>query len=80
MSDNNWKRFIPPTNSTPEKMYGLLKTHKINNPLRVITSRYNTAIENLSIYIENILFELSESVPSRIKNIALPANAMLVKV
>ena len=50
--DNNWKRFITPTNSTPGKMYGLVKTHKVNNPVRVITSGCNTAIESLSIYIE----------------------------
>ena len=56
--DNNWKRFITPTNSTPGKMYGLVKTHKVNNPVRVITSGCNTAIESLSIYIEHVLFEL----------------------
>ena len=50
--DINWKRFITPTNSTPGKMYGLVKTHKVNNPVRVITSGCNTAIESLSIYIE----------------------------
>ena len=56
MIDNNW--FITPTNSTPGKMYGLVKTHKVNNPVRVITSGCNTAIESLSIYIEHVLFEL----------------------
>ena len=89
--DNNWQRFITPTNSTPGKMYGLVKTHKVNNPVRVITSGCNTAIESLSIYIEYVLFELSESMPSRIKDnnhlldiidninsMFLPANAILV--
>ena len=33
-----------------------------------ITSGWNTAIENLSIYIVLVLFESSESMPSRIKN------------
>ena len=66
--DNNWKRFITPTNSTPGKMYGLVKTHKVTKPVRVITSSCNTAIESLSIYMEHILFELSESMPSRIKD------------
>ena len=54
--DNNWKMFITPTNSTPRKMYGLLKIRKVNNPARVITSGCNTAIESLSIYIEHVLF------------------------
>ena len=33
-----------------------------------ITSGWNTAIENLSIYIVLVLFESSESMPSRIKD------------
>ena len=41
---NNWKRFITPTNSTFWKMYGLVKTHKINKPVRVVTSGCNTAM------------------------------------
>ena len=60
MIDSNWKRFITPTNSTPGKMYGLVKSHKVNNPVRVITSGCNTATESLSIYIEHVLFELSK--------------------
>ena len=72
-------------------MYGLVKPHKINKPATVITSGCNTAIESLSIYIEHILFELSESTPSRIKDsnhlldifdninsMFLPANAVVV--
>ena len=91
MIDNNWKRFITLTNSTPGKMYGLVKTHKVNNSVRVITSGCNTAIESLSIDIEHVLFELSEGMPSRINgsnhlldvidnmnSIFLPANAILV--
>ena len=65
---NNWKWFITPVNSTPGKVYGLLKTHKANNPVAVITSGCNTAIENLPIYIENVLYDLSEGMPSRIKD------------
>ena len=48
-------------------MYGLVKTDKVNNPVIVITSGCNTALESLSICIEHVLFELSESIPSRIK-------------
>ena len=72
-------------------MDGLVKSHKVNNPVRVITSGSNTAIESFSIYIERVLFELSESMPSRIKDnnhlldkidninsMFLPANEILV--
>ena len=48
-----WKKFITVKDSTPGKMYGNVKTHKIGNPTRVITSGCNTAIENLSIFVEN---------------------------
>ena len=88
---NNRKRFITPTNSRPGKMYELVKTHKVNNSVRVIISGCNTAIESLSIYIEHVSFELSEGIPSRIKDtnhlldtidnmnsMLLPANAFLV--
>ena len=72
-------------------MNGLVKTHKVNNPVRVITSGCNTAIESLSIYIEHVLFDISESMPSRINesnqmfdindnfnSMLLPENALLV--
>ena len=72
-------------------MYGLVKTHKVNNPVRAITSGCNTAIERLLICIEYVLFRLSESMPSRIKDcnhlldiidniniMFLPANAIFV--
>ena len=39
-------------------MYGNVKTHKENNPVRVITSGCKLAVENLSIFVENVLFEL----------------------
>ena len=34
-------------------MYGLVKTHKEGNPVRVITSGCGTAIENLSILLKS---------------------------
>ena len=53
-------------------MYGLVKTHKVNNPVRVITSHCNTAIESLSICIEHVSvsesFKLSGSISFRIKD------------
>ena len=54
--------------STPGKMYGNVKTHKIGNPTRVITSGCNTAIENLSIFVENVLYDIRSTLPSRTKD------------
>ena len=44
-----WKKFITVKDSIPGNMYGNVKTHKLGNPTRVITSGCNTAIQNLSI-------------------------------
>ena len=49
-------------------MYGNAKTHKENKPVRVITSSCNTAVENLSISVENVLFELASELLSQIKD------------
>ena len=48
-------------------MYGLVKTHKTNNPVRIITSGCNTAVDNLSIFVEKVLGKEVERIPSRIK-------------
>ena len=37
-------------------MYGLIKTHKVGNPVRVITSGCGTATENLSIFVDKCLY------------------------
>ena len=47
--NDSWSRFIKPSNSTPGKMYGLVKTHKEGNPVRV-------SIENLSIFVGKCLY------------------------
>ena len=54
--NDSWSKFIKPSNSTPGKMYGLVKTHKEGNPVRVISSGCGTAIENLSIFVEKCLY------------------------
>ena len=54
-------------------MYDNVKTHKIGNPTRVITSGSKTAIENLSVFVENVLYDIASELPSRIKD----ANYML---
>ena len=62
------KIFYPPSSSTAGKVYVNVKTHKENIPVRVITSACNTAVENLSIFVENIFFELASELPSQIKH------------
>ena len=37
-------------------MYGLVKTLKADNPVRVVISGCGTAAENLSIFVEKCLF------------------------
>ena len=63
-----WKKFIMVKHSSPGKMHGNVKTDKIGNPTRVITSGCNTAIENLSIFVENVLYDIASELPSRIKD------------
>ena len=48
--NENCKEFIKPGNYKAGKMYVMVKTHKVDNPVRVITSGCNTAAENLSIF------------------------------
>ena len=45
-------------------MYGNVK---IGNRTRVITSGCNAAIENLSIFVENALYDVASELPSRKK-------------
>ena len=47
----DWVKFVTPEHSKPGEMYGNIKTHKINNPTRVITSGCSTAVESL-IFVE----------------------------
>ena len=42
-------------NARPGKNYCLIKTHKPNNPIRLITSGNGTAVENLSLFTEYFL-------------------------
>ena len=50
-----WKKLITPNNSSAGKIYDMVKTHKKDNPVRVITSDCNTAVEKLSISVEKTL-------------------------
>ena len=49
-------------------MYGLIKTHKENNPARVITSGCRTAMAFLSIFVERYLYKEVDKINSRIKD------------
>ena len=86
-----WKKFRAVKDSTPGKMYGNIKTHKIGNPTKAITSGCNTTIENLSIFVENVLYDIASELPLRIKDtnhmldiidylnsLDLPLNSILV--
>ena len=55
--DEKCKSYIQTECSTSGKMYGMIKTHKNNNPARIITSGCNTAIESLSIFAEKVLYD-----------------------
>ena len=48
--------------------FGNIKTHKVGNPLRLITSCCGTAIENLSAFTEFYLQPLARELPSFIKD------------
>ena len=65
---SDWVKFITLEHSKPGKMYGNIKTHKINNPVRVITSGCSTAVESLSIFVEIDLYNFAENLPSRIED------------
>ena len=62
--NDSWSRFIKPSSSTPGKMYGLVKTHKV----RVITSGCGTAIENLSTFVGECLYSEVLSIECRFQD------------
>ena len=63
-----WKKCITPNKSSAGKMYGMVKTRKSDNPVRVKTSGCNTAIEKLSILVEKGLYPIADNLPSKIKD------------
>ena len=65
--DKSWSKFIEPSFVAPGKMYCLVKTHKENNPVRVITSGCGIAVENLSIFIEKFLLPEVLEIESRVQ-------------
>ena len=62
------EKCITPNKSSAGKMYGMIKTHKSDNLVRVKTSGCNTAIEKLSILVEKSLYPIADNLPSKIKD------------
>ena len=65
---NEWKEFVRPDNCNASKMYGIVKTHKADNPMRVITSVCNTVVEKLSTLVEKTLHPLADRLNTKIKD------------
>ena len=63
-------------NARPGKNYGLIKTHKPNNLIRLITSGNGTAVENLSLFTEYFLHPCIKKEPP----ILIDTTALLNKV
>ena len=57
LDKKRWVKYIRSGQAKPGSIYGLIKTHKENNPARVITSGYGTAIEFLSIFVERYSYK-----------------------
>ena len=66
----DWKEFITNEAAQPGKNSTLYKTHKPGTPVRLLTTGCNTAIENLSKYIEIVCAQLALSIPTRISDTA----------
>ena len=60
--------WVTNTRPRPGTAFGNVKSHKVGNPLRLITSCCGTAIEKLSALTEYYLKSLAESLPSFIKD------------
>ena len=51
-------------------MHGLMKTHKLGYPVRIIASGRGTAIENLSVSVQKYLYPEALKIKSRVKDIS----------
>ena len=49
-------------------MYGLIKMHKVRNPVKLITSGCCLATENLSFFVEKCLYSKVLNTKSRVKD------------
>ena len=64
------------SDAKPGKNYGLIKTHKPNYPIRLITSGNGTAVKNLSLFTEYFLHPCVKKEPQ----ILIDTTALLKKV
>ena len=66
---DKWIEFITEnTNAHPGVNYPLIKTHKVNNPARVITSGCGTPTENLSLFVEKYCKVVVDSISCRVRD------------
>ena len=63
-----WAKYIVNVNAVPGKNNILYKTHKPNNPVRLLTTGCNTAIYNLSRFIEVVCAPLTNIIETRIRH------------
>ena len=88
-----WGEYVINTKATPGKNATLYKTHKQGNPVRLLTTGCNSAIENLSRFVERVCAPLTDHIPSRIKDnshmlqivdelneVGLPRNTVLISL
>ena len=54
-------KFITDVNPKPGNVYGLMKCHKENRPLRIISPGCNTAVENLPHWVKDQLKPLANT-------------------
>ena len=60
-----WAKHIVNENAVPGKNSTLYKTHKPNNPVRLLITGCNTVIENLSRFIEVVCAPLTNNIETR---------------
>ena len=63
-----WPSFMVNPNARPGKNTTFYKTHKPNVPVRLLTTRCNTIIENLVIFVEKHCAKLTENIPTKIND------------
>ena len=63
-----WAKYIVNEDTVTGKNSALYKTHKPNNPVRLSTTGRNTAIENLSRFIEGVCAPLTNNIETRIRD------------
>ena len=50
------------------EVYGLIKTQKFDNPVRIITRGCNTAVKSLPIYVGKMVVDITSNLASRMKD------------